>query len=355
VCELKSKLIWLVTGTPIQNRTKELETLFSIFGIGSISPSDIDETIKKLIFHRTKAAAGIQLPPLAEHKKAVLWANAVEQKLAVNIHKRLSFCNVIPTGAAANAADDDDPDADVDMGARGMRMRFMAKAKKICIYPPLLEKNYGYVDHDSKISIVVQTLGERINNGCGKIVFCNYYDEIDEFARRFLALGVSVAKFDGRVPRGKRDSLLSTQVTVLLAQIKMCREGLNLQDHYSEVYFPSPNFNPAIENQAIARCWRMGQKNPVHVFRFLMEEPTLIPTPTPTAVLDMDTDTDTDASDSESSEADTDASDSETDEEETDADTDAEKKPAYSMDTYSYNLQTKKRELIALMEEMAAK
>ena len=56
----------------------------------------------------------------------------------------------------------------------------------------------------------------------------------------------------------------------MLAQLKMCREGLNLQAHYSEVYFPSPHFNPAVEAQAIARCWRIGQVKPVQVFRYLM-------------------------------------------------------------------------------------
>jgi hypothetical protein len=35
------------------------------------------------------------------------------------------------------------------------------------------------------------------------------------------------------------------------------------------VYFTSPHFNPAIEQQAIARCWRIGQKKEVNVFRFI--------------------------------------------------------------------------------------
>ena len=51
----------------------------------------------------------------------------------------------------------------------------------------------------------------------------------------------------------------------------MCREGLNLQKHYSEVHFTSPHFNPSVEEQSIARCWRLGQQKPVYVFRYLME------------------------------------------------------------------------------------
>ena len=40
---------------------------------------------------------------------------------------------------------------------------------------------------------------------------------------------------------------------------------------FSEVYFVSPHWNPSVEDQAVARCHRMGQTRPVTVFRFVME------------------------------------------------------------------------------------
>ena len=46
---------------------------------------------------------------------------------------------------------------------------------------------------------------------------------------------------------------------VLILQIKSGCEGLNLQD-YNQVYFVSPHWNPAVEDQAIARAYRIGQK-----------------------------------------------------------------------------------------------
>jgi hypothetical protein len=90
----------------------------------------------------------------------------------------------------------------------------------------------------------------------------------------------------------------------------MCREGLNLQDNYSEVYFTSPYFNPATEDQAIARCWRIGQTKPVYVFRYMMIDP----------------------GDNTTTAADTSTA-----------------KPC-SMDIYSMNIQTRKREYIAKMK-----
>ena len=43
-----------------------------------------------------------------------------------------------------------------------------------------------------------------------------------------------------------------------------------MQENYSEIYFISPHWNPAIEDQAIARCHRIGQTKPVYVERFEM-------------------------------------------------------------------------------------
>jgi hypothetical protein len=57
----------------------------------------------------------------------------------------------------------------------------------------------------------------------------------------------------------------------LILQIRTCSEGLNLQE-YSDVYFVSPHWNPCVEDQAIARCYRMGQTSQVRVFRFYMSD-----------------------------------------------------------------------------------
>ena len=54
-------------------------------------------------------------------------------------------------------------------------------------------------------------------------------------------------------------------------QIQTGCEGLNLQQNYSEIYFVSPHWNPAVEDQAIARCHRIGQVKPVFVHRFEMQ------------------------------------------------------------------------------------
>jgi len=76
---------------------------------------------------------------------------------------------------------------------------------------------------------------------------------------------------DGRTKENERRQILAPDaaVDVLILQIQTCCEGLNLQQ-FSEVYFVSPDWNPSVEDQAIARCHRFGQTEPVTVFRFVM-------------------------------------------------------------------------------------
>ena len=82
--------------------------------------------------------------------------------------------------------------------------------------------------------------------------------------------GLKVETFDGRVNKNERNNILTRRdLDVLILQIQTGCEGLNLQ-HFSEIYFVSPHWNPAVEDQAIARCHRIGQTEEIKVYRFNM-------------------------------------------------------------------------------------
>ena len=88
---------------------------------------------------------------------------------------------------------------------------------------------------------------------------------------RVVAGEEDVAIIDGTVSAKERARIFATAPKILILQIRTCSEGLNLQS-YSDVYFVSPHWNPCVEDQAIARCYRMGQTNVVRVFRFYMTD-----------------------------------------------------------------------------------
>ena len=120
----------------------------------------------------------------------------------------------------------------------------------------------------SKLHAVIDHLMK--NRGPGKLVFCHYRKEIDAIHDELRSRNVDAVTFDGRTSQATRAQILGEGHEVLVLQIQTGCEGLNLQEHYSEVYFVSPNWNPSVEDQAVGRCHRMGQRRPVRVYRFGM-------------------------------------------------------------------------------------
>jgi hypothetical protein len=109
----------------------------------------------------------------------------------------------------------------------------------------------------------------RLGQRRGKLVFCHYRQEIDKIAERLRKHSLHVETFDGRTSTKHRNRILTEECDVLILQIQTGCEGLNLQQ-FQEVYFVSPHWNPAVEDQAVARCHRIGQREEINVFRFEM-------------------------------------------------------------------------------------
>jgi hypothetical protein len=183
----------------------------------------------------------------------------------------------------------------------------------MCVWPALLMRNavgddaswgdagddYGVsmdefkvaVSKQSKMDKVVATIVSEAASASGSdrrksIVFCHYRREMTQLRDMLLRSGCvgaagagagvvsdekDIAIIDGSVGARERSRIFASMPTVLILQIRTCSEGLNLQS-YSDVYFVSPHWNPCVEDQAIARCYRMGQTKGVRVFRFYMSD-----------------------------------------------------------------------------------
>lgn len=270
---LKTDIHWFLTGTPIQNKKSDLFSLCTLLGIDR---DDCEENmahiVERYVLRRTKAQVGIKLPDVVEENTMVAWSDEREKALAEEIHSTLSFSGVSAekSGKIAEHMSGIGP---------GKSFALLIRARQMCTLPSLLSQslpaNHGYseaVKKASKMDALVQTILSRKGNGNGKLVFCNFRGEIDELARRLQEGGIQkVGVFDGRVTGSQREAILKGGNEVIILQIQTGCEGLNLQEGFSEIYFSSPNWNPAIEDQAIARCHRIGQSKPVSVYRFVME------------------------------------------------------------------------------------
>jgi hypothetical protein len=223
------------------------------------------------------------LPPLITKNIVVQWSNPAEMILSHSLHSGIACLN-IPGGPDTDLAPALPESQHIDMSwfpePSPVKIGRMIQAKQSCIYPrlacrksvpqmpPCEDENYS-----SKISKVVRTILSRKDNGKRKIVFCHFRGEIDYIQARLTTAFPSlvVRYLDGRTKESERRQILApdADIDVLILQIQTCCEGLNLQQ-FSEVYFVSPDWNPAVEDQAIARCHRFGQTEPVSVFRFIM-------------------------------------------------------------------------------------
>jgi SNF2 family DNA or RNA helicase len=322
---LNSNIKWLITGTPIQNKMNDLYRLCEIIGIKNARKIPLD-LIKENILKRTKRDVGIVLPDLHIHDLSVEWKNDDEKKIADVLHKltqmnsEVKTCSVKSDAKSYSLNDCEDicdaktnhndtlyniaeckgsdrkslefiPFTDKKDESNNLlsfintifgchHLSYYLRCKQMCTLPSLLSdlQKKCYDDpnimdngllHMNKIDQLVKHMVSRQSN-YKKIIFCSFRKEMDIIKENLENNGIEdVHIYDGRITQKKRINTLEKQPNVLILQIKMGSEGLNLQ-YANEIYFIGPLWNPAMEDQAIGRCYRLGQTNPTHVFKFNM-------------------------------------------------------------------------------------
>lgn len=282
--KVEANIKWMVTGTPIQNSWRDVLSICKLlkFPEGEEilekqnNREDQREYIKSIMLVRTKKQVKIKMPELKVHTIKVKSTTQEEHSLMTDIHSKL-MCSKISTNKPARF-----PILD---RIGDIPLVFMLRARQVCSNPKMLEtcikkvfdeaedKKSDMPDFsimtNSKLAKIISTM-ETYDKSTKKIVFYTFHKEMTAMKQLLEQKNYVVGVLNGRTDnKKKQDIITSNNYDVLLIQIKSGSDGLNLQQ-YSQVYFVSPHWNPAVEKQAIARVYRLGQKaKQVNVFYFI--------------------------------------------------------------------------------------
>ena len=307
VAKLKGDVKWFITGTPIQNSGKDLISLCKLMGFYDEmleNPKNIIEILRKYTLMRSKKQVGLKMDPVENITITIdVYDSPEEAKLIKDVHSMLSFANVTVENvdAAISYLKGDSP------------LPLLVRSRQVCVAPTILTRRLktliamGEIPADirwkpCKTNTKLRVITETAVEADGRILmFCHYMQEMDLLEKMLKQSGLSVKVMNGKtnvnerkyigLPFIKTDdwtkifakskfeeetNLLQSLIMpmlepdVLLVQIQSCCEGLNLQQ-FNNVFFTSPHWNPAVEDQAICRAHRIGQKKKVKVYKFITE------------------------------------------------------------------------------------
>ena len=88
------------------------------------------------------------------------------------------------------------------------------------------------------------------------------------------AAGIKAERYDGKMSKTARDAVIynfkeTKNMRGLIIQIDAGGQGLNLQEA-EHVINTTPDWNPCLEAQAVARVWRRGNSKEVNYMRFVL-------------------------------------------------------------------------------------
>ena len=293
----------ILTGTPVQNNLGELWNLFQFINPGLLGSYDhfcqkyiipieqqdktsesshrqersrqLKRIVQPFILRRTKQEVVEELPPKTEVTMPV---ELTAEEMAVYEVIRRRAKELLEEEAASGSPS-------INTLAEITRLRQAACA------PQLAEKGWNGGE-SSKITLLLQLIDEIVSGGNSVLVFSQFTSFL-ALVRKALdarsqttdhstnpespsaaGAGIGYAYLDGSVPMHQRDQLVQDfqrgRYQVFLVSLKAGGLGLNLTAANYVVHL-DPWWNPAIEQQATDRAYRIGQRQNVTVYHLISQ------------------------------------------------------------------------------------
>lgn len=253
VCSLPRTRSWAMSGTPIENRTEDLVNLFAFVDSKRIPPETparmLPALTSDLILRRTKEDVATDMPPRII--KDVVLELAPAQRASYELAEKDGVIHLNALGETITVQH---------------VFELVMRLKQICNFDPLTRQS-------AKLDQLVSDMEEVAANGRKAIVFSQWVEPLEQIARVLAPFGP--LQYHGKIPTRERQPILDqfkqdSSKHVLLMSYGTGSVGLNLQ-FTNYVFLFDRWWNPAIEDQAINRAHRLGQKSSVFVHRFVSQ------------------------------------------------------------------------------------
>ena len=269
-----------LTGTPIENNLDDLWSIFNIINPGLLgSKSDFHKKfanaaddkianrmlkllISPFILRRLKGDVLEDLPPRTEQ---VITVEASQREKELYETLRLSTLEDLEKNK-------------LEINKTGQRrlqiLSALTKLRQFCCDPSLLGKELKFKS-SSKTDAFKDLLDEALSGGHRLLVFSQFVGYLTIIRNLLEKEGISYQYLDGSTPEKARAKAIDEFQTgigdVFLISLKAGGQGLNLTGADYVVHL-DPWWNPAVEDQATDRAYRIGQTRPVNVFRLVIKD-----------------------------------------------------------------------------------
>ena len=273
-----------LTGTPMENRLSELWSIFDFTNHGYLG--SMGQFQKKFVIPIEKDEKKEKVQQLQSLiRPFLLRRTKKDEEVALNLPDKLEqkeYCPLTAEQASLYEQLIHDTFAEIEklsgFERKGLILQMLSRLKQLCNHPALYLKERAaagreLLERSNKMEKLVELVDAVLEQNESCLIFTQYI-EMGEMIRATLKkkFGVEVPFLNGSVPKAHRDHMIERfqngEFPVFLLSLKAGGTGLNLTAANHVIHYDRW-WNPAVENQATDRAYRIGQSRFVHVHKLI--------------------------------------------------------------------------------------
>ena len=283
VRQINAKHRLCLTGTPMENHLGELWSLFHFLMPGFLYSQDVfNKSYRKPIEKnadlsiKNKLISRIKPFMLRRLKTEVAKELPEKTTIEVNIDMNEQQSKLYEAVRATMQKNIRELIAAKGFGRSQIQiLSALLKLRQVCCHPTLLQlddvKNQNI--ESAKLDHLLQMVQDMVEEGRKILIFSQFTSMLQLIENNLKTLNISTVKLTGQTK--KRDEVITAfqtgDIPVFLISLKAGGVGLNLTAADTVIHY-DPWWNPAAEDQASDRAWRIGQKKPVFVYKLITNQ-----------------------------------------------------------------------------------